>query len=147
MAFVTLDDRSGRVELAVFSDTYQQYRDYLVKDRLVVVKGEITIDDYSGGVKMSAESVYDISKARELFAKNLLVIVNQRQISNGFTQHLADILKPFTQGHCPVVVDYENENAKARLNLGSDWRIHPTDELLHRLKDLAGEDYVKVVYH
>ena len=37
MAFVTLDDRSGRLEVAIFSDTYNEYREKLVKDSLLVV--------------------------------------------------------------------------------------------------------------
>ena len=69
MAFVTLDDRSGRLELAVFSETYDHYRDLLVKDRLVVVEGEVSVDDYSGGIKMSTRKIFDIDHAREAFAK------------------------------------------------------------------------------
>ncbi|MCI0507758.1 MAG: DNA polymerase III subunit alpha, partial [Gammaproteobacteria bacterium] len=76
MAFITLDDRTGRVELAVFAEPFQQFRDLLAKDRLVVVEGEVSIDDYTGGVKMSAQKIYDISRAREAFASRLLVTVD-----------------------------------------------------------------------
>jgi len=39
MAFVTLDDRTGRLELAVFSELFERHRDLLAKDTLLVVKG------------------------------------------------------------------------------------------------------------
>ncbi|MEK7758840.1 MAG: OB-fold nucleic acid binding domain-containing protein, partial [Pseudomonadota bacterium] len=41
MAFVTLDDRTGRLELAVFSELYERHRDLLAKDTLLVVEGQV----------------------------------------------------------------------------------------------------------
>jgi len=48
MAFVTLDDRTGRLELAVFSELYTRHRDLLGKDNLLVVEGHVSVDEYSG---------------------------------------------------------------------------------------------------
>ncbi|MGD8569635.1 MAG: DNA polymerase III subunit alpha [Gammaproteobacteria bacterium] len=146
MAFMTLDDRSGRVELAVFSEPFQQYRDLLAKDRLVVVEGDVSVDEYTGGVKMSAQKIYDISRARESFASRLLVTVDHRKAGNGFVTELADVLTPFKQGHCPVYLQYLGAQARAKIRLGDSWSVHPTDELIHRLNELAGETNVKVEY-
>ena len=146
MAFVTIDDRSGRVELAVFSEPFAQYRDVLAKDRLVVVEGEVSIDDYTGGVKMSAQKIYDINRAREIFAKRLMLTVDHTKAANGFAGSLMQILNPFKQGHCPVYIEYQGQGAKARLKLGREWQVSPTDELIHRLHELAGKEWVKVEY-
>ncbi|WP_455376728.1 DNA polymerase III subunit alpha [Kaarinaea lacus] len=146
MAFITLDDRSGRVELAVFSEPFQQYRDLLAKDRLVIVEGDVSIDDYTGGTKMSAQKIYDISRAREAFAWRLMVTVDANRAGNGFATDLENILKPFSNGHCPVYLQYMGPTAKARIRLGENWCVHPTDELIHRLNELAGEANVEVQY-
>lgn len=146
MAFVTLDDRSGRIEMAVFSEEYTANREHLSKDKLVVVSGEVSIDDYSGGYKMRALSIFDISEAREHFAKNLKVTIDHKRAENGFIKNLQDILSPFKEGSCPVVIDYNKPGARAELPLGSDWHVHPTDELLNRLRDSIGEKDVAVVY-
>ncbi|WP_455203639.1 DNA polymerase III subunit alpha [Kaarinaea lacus] len=147
MAFVTLDDRSGRVELAVFAEPFQQYRDLLAKDRLVVVEGEVSVDDYTGGVKMSAQKIYDINRAREVFAKRLLLTIDTTAAgNNGLVNTLMNVLSPYKQGHCPVYVDYVSAGAKARLKLGEEWQVHPTDELIHRLHELTGPEQVKVEY-
>jgi len=45
-----------------------------------------------------------------------------------------------------VVIDYLRPDARVELPLGQDWRVHPTDELLHRLRELAGEQDVEIVY-
>jgi len=146
MAFITLDDRTGRVELAVFSEPFQQYRELLAKDRLVVVEGEVSVDDYTGGIKMSAHKLYDISRAREAFASRLLVTVNHKKAANGFVNDLTKVLLPFNKGHCPVFLQYQGATARAKIRLGEQWCVQPTDELMHRLYELAGQDNVKVEY-
>ena len=50
MCFVTLDDRTGRVEVALFSDIYEQVREVVAKDRVLVVEALVSHDDYSGGL-------------------------------------------------------------------------------------------------
>ena len=146
MAFITIDDRSARIELAVFSEPYQRYRDQLAKDKLIVVEGEVSVDEYSGGYKMSARSIYDINQAREHFAKKLVVAVDEQRAANGFISELQSTLAPFREGACPVSLNYLRDDARAEISLGEAWRVHPTDELLHRLKEVMGDGQVKMVY-
>jgi len=146
MAFVTIDDRSGRIELAVFSDVFARHRDHLAKDKLIVVEGEVSVDEYSGGYKMSARAIYDMEQAREHFAKRLVINVEAVRAGNGFVGELERTLSPFREGVCPVVLDYLGLGARAQLSLGEEWRVRPTDELLHRLGELAGEGRIDVVY-
>lgn len=146
IAFVTLDDRTGRVETAVFAEGYQKYRDLLVKDKMLVVEGTVSVDEYSGGFRMSSDHVYDIDQARERFAKRLEIKVGTDQTANGFVDTLGEILKPFNEGACPVWLDYVGQGAKAKLVLGNEWQVRPTDELLLRLGELAGNDKVDIIY-
>ncbi|MDT8384301.1 MAG: DNA polymerase III subunit alpha [Gammaproteobacteria bacterium] len=146
IAFITLDDRTGRLELGVFSETYNHYRDLIAKDRLLVVEGQVTTDDYTGGLKMSANKIYDIDHAREAFARQLVLKVDQNKAANGFIRELAEVLGPYREGHCPVRVDYLCADASAQIQLGAGWRVRPTDELIRRLDDLAGRGQVRVEY-
>jgi DNA polymerase-3 subunit alpha len=146
MAFLTLDDNTARMDVRVFGDVYEKYQALLGKDKVLVIQGGFGEDDYSGGYQVTAQSIYDINQARELFARRLVVGVESGQAGNGFVGHLADILQPFCQGHCRVCIDYQGGAASARVALGEEWTVHPTDELLHRLRDLAGKDRVQVEY-
>lgn len=146
MAFLTLDDRSGRMEMAVFSEEFNANRENLAKDKLIVASVEVSIDDYSGGIKMRAKEIYDISQARERFAKNLMVTVDNVHASNGFINDLQRVLTPFKEGSCPVVVDYHKDDASAEIPLGEEWRVHPTDELLNRLRETMGDKKINIVY-
>ena len=146
MAFLTLDDRSGRMEMAVFSEEFNANRENLAKDKLVVASVEVSMDDYSGGFKMRAKEIYDISQARERFAKNLSVTVDTNHAANGFIADLQRVLTPFKEGSCPVVVDYHKVDACAEIPLGDEWQVHPTDELLNRLRETVGDKKVNIVY-
>ncbi len=146
MAFLTIDDRTGRIEVTLFSDVYTRYQDMLVKDQVVVVSGEVRHDDYSGGLVMRVNEVYDMEFAREHFGKRLAIKVGHGRAANGFIASLENVLSPFREGGCPVCLDYTNPCARARINLGERWMIRPTDELLHRLRSLVGESAVSVEY-
>jgi len=146
IAFLTLDDRTARLEVRVFPEVYDRYQALLGKDKVLVIQGGLGLDDYSGGHQVTAQSIHDINQARELFARRLVVGVESREAGNGFVAHLAEILQPFRTGHCQVCIDYLGSEARARVALGEDWTVHPTDELLHRLRDLTGQDRVLVEY-
>jgi DNA polymerase-3 subunit alpha len=146
MAFVTLDDRSARVEMRVFSDVFEHHRNLIAKDRVLVVEGVLGYDDYTGGQQLTADKLYDIGQAREIFARRVVIDVDAVKAGNGFMQSLADTLRPFREGKCPVWISYRNQTASAQVALGREWSVRPADELIHRLHELAGEGHVQVEY-
>jgi DNA polymerase-3 subunit alpha len=146
MAFVTLDDRSARMEIRVFSKVFEQHRTLLAIDKVLVVQGTLGFDDFSGSMRLNAERIYEIDQAREVYAKRLVVDVAGTRAGNGFVSTLASVLTPFREGQCPVGIRYFGASAQAQMTLGEGWRVHPTDELLHRLRELAGDAHVRVVY-
>jgi DNA polymerase-3 subunit alpha len=146
IAFLTLDDRTARIDVRVFPDVYDKYQAMLAKNKVLVIQGGLGLDDFSGTYQVTAQSIYDINQARALYARRLVVGVESSQAGNGFVGSLADILQPFREGHCPVCIDYTGGEAQARVTLGEEWTVHPSDELIHRLCDLAGKDRVMVEY-
>jgi DNA polymerase-3 subunit alpha len=146
MAFVTLDDRTGRLELAVFSELFERHRDLLAKDTLLVVEGQVSMDEYSGGFKMSAERIYNIDQARGTFASRLEIDVDAALAATGFLQALQQVLKPATPGACLVCIRYDAGPACAEIVLGPEWKITPGGALLDRLTGLAGEGRVRLIY-
>jgi DNA polymerase-3 subunit alpha len=146
MAFVTLDDRTGRLELAVFSDLFNGSRELLAKDSLLVVEGQVSVDEYTGGFKMSAEKLYNMDNARAAFSRRLVIDLDEEQASNGFVAELGEILAPAVRGACPVFLNYRGRSAEAEIALGDDWRVQPTTAVLERLLRLAGDGHVRVEY-
>jgi DNA polymerase III subunit alpha len=146
MAFVTLDDRTARLEVRLFDEDYQRSRALLAKDRVLVVDGGLSFDEFSGGYRMSARRLMDIDQARETFAKRLVIRVEQRQAGNGLIPALAEALSSHRDGACPVWIEYRSPEALAILSFGEEWRVHPTDALLRSLQETMGPDAVRVEY-
>lgn len=141
MCFVTLDDRSGRMEVSLFSDVYDQVRDVVAKDKVLVVEAQVSHDSYSGGLKATGRKAMEITQARLAFASALNVSVSEPENPERFCQRLEQLLHPMPDG-CPVIVTYQNDSARCDIRLGEEWRIHPTDEQLQELRYEYGEKAV-----
>lgn len=149
MAFFTLDDPSGHVEVSVVGELLEQNRDKLVKDAVIVVKGTTAVDDYTGGVRMRANEIYDLADARENNLTRLKVNICSHSIDSGFSDELANILSPFKGlggTGCLVAVEYARADARAEVILGEEWRVKPDDELIQNLRDCYGVDQVHLDY-
>jgi DNA polymerase-3 subunit alpha len=146
MAFVTLDDRSGRIEAALFADTYSTYREKLGKDAMLVLEGVVSQDDYSGGLKMRVDSLLDLAEARLAKVQAINIVWNSADLKPDSVQRLRETLAPHNDGGCPIALQYERGDCSAQLRLGNQWRVKPTDDLLVQLRGLYGQERVRLVY-
>ncbi|WED27380.1 DNA polymerase III subunit alpha [Vibrio sp. DW001] len=147
IGLMTLDDRSGRIEVMMFSDVLDRYAELLEKDRILVISGQVSFDDFNGGLKMSAREVMDIGEAREKYARGLSVSIMQSQINAQFFERFSAILEPHKAGTVPVNVYYQREDARAKLALGTEWRVTPNDTLIDELKQLLGKKQVELEFN
>ncbi|WP_028294596.1 DNA polymerase III subunit alpha [Oceanobacter kriegii] len=146
MCFVTLDDRSGRMEVALFSDVYEQVREVVAKDKVLVVEALISHDSYSGGLKATGRSAMEIGQARLAFAQAIRIRMDSEQLNDKFCQSLGKLLQPMQDG-CPIVLDYRNDSARCDIRLGDEWRVDPSDDQLLQLRYEYGEDAVELVFN
>ncbi|MCG6415184.1 DNA polymerase III subunit alpha [Vibrio fluvialis] len=147
IGLMTLDDRSGRMEVMLFSDALDRYAELLEKDKILVISGQVSFDDFNGGLKMSAREVMDLGSAREKYARGLSISIEQSQINEQFFERFSQILEPHRAGTVPVNVYYQRPDARARLTLGTEWRVTPSDTLLDELKQLLGNDQVELEFN
>ena len=143
-AFLTLDDKSGRIELSVWADKYNAYREILAKDALLVVKGAVSEDSFTGGLKMVAESIQSIYEAR--CSKLRRLELNITAGSDDWVEQVHTTLSGFKDGNCAVTVDYYQPHASGTLKLGSQWKVQPRDELISRLREQFGKTNVSMGY-
>ncbi len=147
IVIVTLDDCSARVEATFFSEIYEQSQQAIEVGQVLIVEGEVSHDDFSGGVRVVAKRCWGIDQARALFAKRIRLRLSADAIEKGFAKRLAQLLAPYQGGNCPVFVQYDHGKGKALLPLGSNWCITPQDNLLQALRNLLpGEKTVQLEY-
>ncbi len=145
MGFVTLDDRTGRIEVSVFSEAFTEYQHLLQKDAVLVVEGEVSHDDYSGSLKVRAKKLMHLVDARSHYARRLVIKVSDDQVNNRFQGRLSALLGE-QSGRLPVRIDYQREDAMVSLQLGEQWQVNPSDELVLELRQWLGKEAAEVEY-
>jgi len=143
---VVLDDDSGRLEVSLFSESFQEFRHILIKDEIVVVSGALRFDDFMGAWQVNAKTVLHLDRVIETKARSMILSL----APNGQGQHLLhrlhDVLLPYREGTCDVAVQYIGSDASARLNFGPDWSVRPSRELRDKLTELLGQNSVRLLY-
>jgi DNA polymerase-3 subunit alpha len=146
MLFATLDDGTAQIEVALFNELYEANRARLREDCLLIVAGKVSLDEYSGGLRVSVDDIFDLQAVREARARALTVQLN----GNADAKRLKDVLSPYRaqvpSAGMPVEVVYETQGASCVVRLGSDWRVHVPDELLSQLGDWVNADCVEIRY-
>jgi DNA polymerase-3 subunit alpha len=143
-----LDDRSGRIEVTLFDDVYQQYRALIARDSILVVDGALRWDDFIEDWRLAAKRILDVDQAREQFARRLVIRWPPEQQQGGarFVNVLEQTLRPYCRGRCSVAVKYTGSSATAAILLGEQWTVRPARELLERLGQIVGRDGVELHY-
>ena len=103
MEIIALDDQSGRMEIAIFSDVFLECKELLGNDQIIIVQGDVNIDDYTGGLRMSARKIMSLEQARLIFAKALQINLQSECVNESLLQALKDIIKKFP-GKMPILV-------------------------------------------
>ena len=145
MMVVMLDDGTAQVEISVFNELFEKHRDKLKEDALLVVMGKVQNDEFSGGLRVTAEELLDLESLRARYASRLRIAMN----GGADARRLQQLLAPYRasgQGACLVVVSYANAKAACEVALGESWRVRPDGRLLSELGAWLAPENVQVVY-
>ena len=137
MAFITVEDLLGTVEVVVFPRDYEKNRDYLEVDSKVFVRGRVSEEDDKPS-KMICEKIIPFEQTKkELWIQfpDKETFLDQEQIVYGY---LAD-----SDGNDEVVIYCAKERVVKRLPKNRNIGIN--EQILSRLMNHFGEKKVKVV--
>ena len=137
MAFVTVEDLLGTVEVVVFPRDYESNREFLEVDRKVFIRGRVSEEDEKAS-KLICEKVIPFERTKkELWLQfpDKETFLDEEQIVYGY---LAD-----SEGDDEVVIYCAKERAIKRLPRNRNIQISP--QILSRLMNHFGETRVKVV--
>jgi DNA polymerase-3 subunit alpha len=134
MAYVQLDDGQAQLEVVVFSELFDAHRQRIKEDALLIIAGTVKPDEYTGGLRVTAEEIMDLEGARTRFATQVRVLLHDNPDAN----RLMEVLAPYrdTLG-CPVSLAYRNDTASCELTLGPHWKVRLAEELLEALANLG----------
>ena len=140
---IGIENAQRNLEVVVFSEVYERHQMILNIGDIVFLDGEISHDDYNGGVKLTSQSWYSITEARSHFTKCLVIKLNHEDSAR--LEPLRDLL----HSHCgisAVRIEYTNEKARAKMYLPQTWHVDLSEGLLLGLYELLGETRVSLEF-
>lgn len=143
LLIITLDDKTAVVEVTVYNEVFEQHKNIFKEDEFLLVVGKVSEDRFNGGLRITAEKVYDIAASRIQYGHKLEMdmacTINPAK--------LAEVLQPYRlQDGLPVSLRIAPQGIPCTMQLGDDWRVAPADELRLALELQLGAKDVAVEY-
>jgi DNA polymerase-3 subunit alpha len=142
MAILTLDDGTARLEVVVFGELFHEKRAVIQEDQVVVVRGKVFPDEFSGGLRITADQIMDLAEVRAAHARLLRLCINGQADS----ARLKSILAQYGGGQCHVAIRYRNAQGECDIRLPESCRVKVSAPLLDSLNQWLDEKNVEVVY-
>lgn len=146
MAIMTIEDRTGRLDVTLFSEVYQKVAAQLQTGDIYLVKGPLAKDDYTDGIRLTADAVMSLEETRIRMVRELKITVADQAMVDRLVQHLPELIKTNGAGKCPIRLMYQAEATQAELQLGDAWRVTPNKQLLAELARLCGAANISLEY-
>ncbi|WP_205849068.1 DNA polymerase III subunit alpha [Natronospirillum operosum] len=156
MMFVTLDDRTARIEFGLFGDQDPSWLQMIEIGQVIFIRAEVTWNRYREENRVKAIDVVDVSGARARFARALVIQWPEQQAEvravRDFAEQLRDLVQQANgmgstggnQSRIPLHVAYSNGQARGEVRLGDAWCAPMTDEFMYRLRDRFGPEAVSL---
>ena len=137
MAFITLEDLTGTVEVIIFPKDYERYQRYLTEDAKIFVKGRTSIEDEQDG-KLICEKIVGFEETK----KELWLQFESKEKYLEREEQINQLLRQ-SDGNDEVVIYIAEPRAIKRL--GRNMTVNAQEPLLGTLLQALGEENVKVV--
>jgi DNA polymerase III subunit alpha len=141
MAFVALEDFSGKGDCIIFSDPFAKYQALLQPDALIMVtgRGEINGDQ----LRIIVTEVFPLEKVRERFTKSVVVDIDVNAIEERVIGTLRAVLEQY-KGNCPCYFRVQG-GAGARVYQSTRYSVDPTEAFHQALQRTLGEHNIRYI--
>ena len=143
MAFVTIEDLRGSVEITIFSGVYTKTYHLLVEDTPVFVQGQVQKEESS--VKILADTVIPIDEAEETWTASIHLNLDINSTQRALLEDLHDILEQYP-GSCRAFIHLRDpEKTETIIALPDATRLKACSSLVQEIKGSLGYDVVETV--
>lgn len=137
MAFITVEDLVGSVEVLVFPKDYERNRDLLVEEQKLFIKGRVSVGEDPVGKLVCEQMIPFESLPRQLWLQ-----FSDKKAYDDSIEKVMECLKT-SEGQDRVVIYLASE--RARKILPANWQVSCEESLLLKLYEILGEKNVKAV--
>ena len=144
MAFLTLDDGSGEIEITVFPEVYETSAALLQADHLVCLR--LITGKRNGKVNFIAEDVSPITELSTRMTSTLTLRLKQEEVVPERLTSLSDLMRRHP-GTAPVHFCIENHGRIVEIAAGEQFLITPSPTLKQDLENLLGAGQVQLRFY
>jgi DNA polymerase III subunit alpha len=143
MAFVTLEDLHGSVEIVVFSTLYAKVYDLLTEDIAILVRGGLQKDENS--VKILAETVIPMDKAEETWSTSIHFNLDITRTDKALLEQLKGIFSRYP-GSCRGYVHLlDPEKTDTTIALSDAMKLKAGSSLIREVNRLLGYNAAETI--
>ncbi|QNA90320.1 DNA polymerase III subunit alpha [Massilia sp. Dwa41.01b] len=140
---VALDDKTGVVEVTVYNEVFEANKNMFKEDEFLLVVGKVSEDRFNGGLRITAEKVFDLAAARIHYGHKLEMDI----ACTVSPAKMAEVLSPYRNPDgLPVSLRVKPQGVECIMQLGDEWRVAPSDALKLALELNLGAKDVAVEY-
>ncbi len=142
MAFVTIEDFTGKAECIVFADAYQKYSSLLYKGSIVMMIGKN--DGSEEAIKVIVNEIINIEEVRKKFAKSVCINLNLDSLQENKIFELIKIIEQ-NNGKCKCILNITGGGlVNNSIYLTRKYSIDPNQKFTNAVKQLLGEYSIKL---
>ena len=134
-AFVTLEDMSGKGDVAFFSEAFASFESLLEEDSVIMVEGRVS--ERNGRLSLQAEKAMPLDAIREKMTKAVNVQLLYEEVDDELLQNLKAHCSRY-KGDCELLLHLKNGGEKDAVIRSRTVRVNPCDELLQGLDEMLG---------
>lgn len=142
MAFVQIEDGKGRLECLFFRDAFIEYGAMLSRDRVLVIEGSLSDDDFSGGFSLRAKRCWDY---RELCAGGQRLDLRIDLRGNASLEQLETTLNPYRPGKTPLRLHTTTTAGCGVIEINGVHSVRSEPELIDQLRALPAISEVSLL--
>lgn len=144
MAFITLEDLTGSIEVIIFPRLFAECADLLIGEEPLIIQGKLQTDEEQGA-KIIADSVDTLLEARKKFTERATILLRADSISRPKVEGLKQVLQKF-YGPCPVnLTIHFDQRGEVDIAIPKDMTIIPCRDFRDNVTRLL--DQSMVIFH
>ncbi|MGE4318523.1 MAG: DNA polymerase III subunit alpha [Deferribacterales bacterium] len=137
MAFVTIEDMDGELDVVVFPKVYEDALKHLTADKIIIVAGNVNHKDEE--TVILADKIMDVPEAVAMLTERVIIKLSSVGMTHDIISKLKTIIGTH-KGNVPVSFLLERPKTFAvYINAGDDFRIEPSFEFYKEIDDLIGK--------
>lgn len=140
MAFFSIENFTGQIEILAFSDAYQNYRELIQQDNIIVVKGKISCREEEKP-KILLDEVLSLSEAWQSLTRACYISFQAEKLQEQTIKRVQQILRT-NRGKVNLYFQVKQGDTHKQVYRSTKFSVRPNQEMLQRLEDLLGPENV-----